>query len=69
MRRLLSVILLVTILFGISAGTSLGSQRRARSGTASRKSHAVALGTVAQFKAAFQNDEGRIRLVALISPT
>jgi hypothetical protein len=61
--------ILAAILCSLSAGTSHAGQKRGHSSTASRKAKAPELGTVAQFKDAFQSDQGKIRLVALISPT
>ena len=69
MRRLFSVTILAAILFAINADTSHAAQKRGRPTTASRYAQAPELGSVAQFKDAFQNDQGKIRLVALISPT
>jgi len=69
MRRQFAVIILAAILFAIGADASQAVQKRVRSAAANRKTQAPELGTVAQFKDAFQNDRGSIRLVALISPT
>lgn len=61
-------ILLVAILFTLSADTSNG-QRPGRSTAVKRRARAIQLANVEQFKEAFQNDAGKIRLVALVSPT
>jgi hypothetical protein len=60
---------LAALLFAVSAETSNAAQKRSRSTTASRKARAPELRSVAQFKDAFQNDTGKLRLVALVSPT
>lgn len=69
MRRRFVVIILAASLFALCAGTSHAAQNRGRSTAASRKAQGPELGNVAQFKDAFQNDQGKIRLVALLSPT
>jgi len=69
MKRKWALILLAAILFAFSAETSNAAQKRRRSTTASRKAPAPELGSVAQFKDAFQNAPGKLRLVALVSPT
>ena len=69
MRKQWALIVLTAILFGVSLPPSKAAQRRGRSAPASRKALAPHLGSVEQFKDAFQNDAGKVRLVALISPT
>ena len=63
-----TLIFLGAILFGVSAAEINASQKPNRVSTASRKAR-IQLRNVAQFKEAFQNDAGKIRLVALVSPT
>ena len=63
-----TLIVLAVVLFDLGAATS-AAQRANQSVTAKRKPRRSALGSVDQFKEAFQNDEGKVRLVALISPT
>jgi hypothetical protein len=69
MKRQWALILLAAILFAFSAETGNAAQKRSRSTTASRKARAPELGSVAQFKDAFQDGAGKLRLVALVSPT
>lgn len=69
MKRQWALMLSAAILFAFSAETSKAAQKRGRPTTASRKARAPELGSVAQFKDAFQNDAGKLRLVALVSPT
>ncbi|MEK6321887.1 MAG: hypothetical protein AABN33_09400 [Acidobacteriota bacterium] len=66
-RRVLLV--LAAILFGLSADTSNAAQKRSRSTASSRQSRITGPGSVDRFKNAFQNDTGKVRLVALLSPT
>jgi hypothetical protein len=61
--------LLAAILLGISAVEANASQKPNRLASASRKSRISAPGSVDQFRKAFENDAGKVRLVALISPT
>jgi hypothetical protein len=69
MKKQCVVIILAAFLFGVGADIGHATQKRGSSTAASPKPQAPELGSVAQFKEAFQNDQGRIRLVALISPT
>jgi hypothetical protein len=69
MRKQWTLIVLVAILLGVSAQPGEAAQKHGRSTSAERESRTHELGSVEQFKDAFQNDAGKIRLVALISPT
>jgi hypothetical protein len=69
MKKQWALIVLAVILFGISADTCNAAQKRGRSAAASRKARMPYLGSVEQFKDSFQNDAGKVRLVALVSPT
>lgn len=68
MRRLL-VLILGAIVFGLSLPSSNIAQKRSRSRAVIHKARGVHLSSVEQFKEAFQNDAGKVRLVALVSPT
>jgi hypothetical protein len=63
-----TLILLAAILVGVSASEINASQNARRYSTPGRKSR-IQLRNVNHFKEAFQNDTGKVRLVALISPT
>jgi hypothetical protein len=63
------LILSAAIMLGVSSGEINASQKPSRTATASRKARIPKLGSVDRFKEAFQNDAGKVRLVALISPT
>jgi hypothetical protein len=70
MRKQWALIVLAAILMGDTLPSSIAAQKRGRSAAAaSPKARAPELGSVKQFKEAFQNDIGKVRLVALISPT
>ena len=69
MKKQFALIVLASFLFGINSPSSVAAQKRDRAAAASRKVRTSDLGTVDEYKAAFQNDTGKIRLVALISPT
>lgn len=56
MKKGLALIALVATLLSVDA-------RAANTG------HRAGLGSVEQFKTAFNNDRGKVRLVALVSPT
>ena len=57
------------ILLGVSSGELNASQKPNRTVPASRKSRIPKLGNVDHLREAFQHDAGKVRLVALISPT
>ena len=69
MRKQRGLLVLAAILFVVSLPSSNVAQKRGPSAVASRKARAPKLGSVEQFKDAFQNDAEKVRLVALISPT
>ena len=70
MRRQWTLIgVLAAMVFVLSLPSSSGAQKRGRSTATSRKVRAPQPRSVDQFKDAFQNDSGKVRLVALISPT
>ena len=55
---------------GVGVLPTNAAQKHRRSTTAvSSQAGAPRLGNVRQFKEAFQNDAGKVRLVALVSPT
>lgn len=64
----ITLIALLAILCGVGSGTSDGAQK-VRSGAAARKSRAVELIRIEQLKEVFERDAGKVRLVALVSPT
>jgi hypothetical protein len=63
------IIFSAAILLGVSGGEINASQKPNRTAPASRRSRIPKLGNVDQFKEGFQHDAGKVRLVALISPT
>jgi cytochrome oxidase Cu insertion factor (SCO1/SenC/PrrC family) len=65
----ITLMVLAAILFDLGGTTSNAAQKSRGSAPARRKSHAVELGGIDQLKEAFQRDAGKVRLVALISPT
>jgi hypothetical protein len=68
MKKQWALILLIAILFALSADT--GNAQKPSRPTAERgRARAINLASVEQFKEAFQSDAGKIRLVVLISPT
>jgi hypothetical protein len=67
-RATITSIVLVVGLFG-SAATSVAAQKPGGRAAAARKSRIAELGSIHQLKEAFQNDAGKVRLVALVSPT
>lgn len=69
MKKQWVLIVLAAILIGDTLPSSIAAQKRGRSAAASRKARAQELGSIDQFKEAFQKDAGKVRLVALVSPT
>lgn len=69
MKKRWALIVLAVILFGLNSPSSIAAQNRGRAAAATRKARAPELGSVEQFKVAFQSDTGKVRLVALVSPT
>jgi len=69
MKKQWALILLTAILLSLSADRSNAAQKRNRATSASRKARALELRGVEQFKDVFQSDEGKVRLLALVSPT
>jgi hypothetical protein len=69
MKKQSALILLAVVLIALSADTSDAAQKRDRSAAVSRQARTPELGSVDRFREAFQNDEGKVRLIALISPT
>jgi hypothetical protein len=64
MKKLKLVIVIASIMFAGIVTPANAAQKHRRSTT-----RAPGLGDVGQFKAAFQADVGKVRLVALVSPT
>ena len=69
MKKQWALILLTGILFSIKEDITNAAGKRWRSTSAVRVARAPQLGSVEQFKEAFEQDVGSVRLVALISPT
>jgi len=69
MKKQWALILLAAILLSLSADRSNAAQKRSGSTSASRKARGVELRGVERFKDVFQSDQGKVRLVALVSPT
>ena len=68
MKKQWAMIVLAVIVFSLTTDRSDAAQKRSRP-TASRKPRVSELRSVEGFKAAFQNGKGKVRLVALVSPT
>ena len=60
---------LAAMVFVIGLPSTAAAQKRGRSTATAGKVRHPEPGSVSQFKDAFQNDAGKVRLVALISPT
>ena len=70
MKNLKVLLVFASILFAANPPSANALQKPRRStGAISRQTRARQLGDVEQFKAAFQTDAGKVRLVALVSPT
>ena len=69
MKRRWQLIVLIVILFVVSQPSGDAAQEKGRPAAGSRKARTLKLGSVPEFKEAFQNDKGNVRLVTLISPT
>ena len=69
MRRQGALISVLAMVFVIGLPSTGVAQKRGRSIATTRNVRAPNLRSVDQFKEAFQNDSGKVRLVALISPT
>ena len=70
MKILKMVVVFVSIILGGSLLPGNAAQKHLRSASAERRQTVTSrLGNVGQFKEAFQKDAGKVRLVALVSPT
>jgi hypothetical protein len=70
MKKQWALIALAAILFGINPASSISAQqKRSRSAAAVRNPRLSELVSITQLKEAFQRDAGKVRLVALLSPT
>ena len=69
MKKKWTLTLLAALTLGFSLPSRYLAQSRSHSTIASRTVQKPQLGSVEQFKEAFQNDAGKVRLVALLSPT
>jgi hypothetical protein len=70
MKNLKVLVVFASILFAINLPSADASQKHRRAtGAVGRQTRAPQLRDVEQFKAAFQTDAGKMRLVALVSPT
>ena len=69
MKKLKVLVVFASIIFGVSLPPSKAAQKDRRSTAVSRRTAAPQPGNAAEFKEAFQTDAGKVRLVALISPT
>lgn len=69
LRRALVLISVAALLSATSAARSNSAQKSHRSRPASRASRVNELVDVGQLKKLFQDDAGKVRLVALVSPT
>ena len=68
MKKQTAFLVLAAVLLSISAQPADSASRHGGS-TAWRMADAARLGNVEQFKTAFQADQGKVRLVGLVSPT
>lgn len=62
-------LLLGAVLFGLDPSTSSGAQKSRRSASARRQAAIPELLSTDQLKEAFERDAGKVRMVALLSPT
>jgi hypothetical protein len=69
MKKQSALILLAVMVFALSADTGNAGQKPDRSAAMNRQTRTPELGSIDRFREVFQNDEGKVRLVALISPT
>ena len=69
MKKQSALMLFAVMVFALSADTGNAAQKRDRPAAVSRHTRTPELGSIDRFKEGFQNDEGKVRLVALISPT
>ena len=70
MKKLKVLVVFASIIFGASLlPPTKAAQKDRRSTALSRKTAAPQPGNAGQFKEAFQTDAGKVRLVALLSPT
>ena len=74
MKKQAALAALAASVFNIIAHPAYSAPKRSHSSAAvltvpSLTAPPTRLGTVADFKTAFQNDQGKVRLVALLSPT
>jgi hypothetical protein len=63
------VMALAAIVFSINLVPADSAPKPGSSSALGVKARSVRLGDARQFKTAFQNDRGKVRLVALVSPT
>ena len=68
-RHRLTSIVLAIVMFGALVMTSQAAQAPRGSATVRRKSRRTPILSIDQFKKAFQDDVGKIRMVVLLSPT
>jgi len=69
MKKKLALIAVAFIVFNINLQRAASAPKHTSSIPSRRGARPARLGSVEQFKAAFQSDEGKVRLVALVSPT
>lgn len=69
MKKKWALIVLGAIVIGNTLPSSIAAQKPGRSTASSRKTRTSKLAVIDQFKTTFQNDAGKVRLVALVSPT
>ena len=69
MKKQWALIVLALVLFGVSPPSSNAAQKRGRSTAKSQGSRTPELEGIERFKESFQNNSGKVRLVALVSPT
>jgi hypothetical protein len=69
MKKQVALVALAASVFSISAQPAYSAPKHRPLGASRLTSAPARLGTVEEFKAAFQNDQGKVRLVALVSPT
>jgi hypothetical protein len=69
MKNLKALAVFASIIFAVNLPPTNAAQKHRRSPALSRQTRAPELGDVGQFKEAFQADAGKVRLVALVSPT
>jgi len=69
MKRQFLLMTLAAVVLGIGILPAALARKTSTASALQQRARRVRLGDVRQFKTAFQKDQGKVRLVALVSPT